>query len=218
MRPGMLRLIHHNEDFDTTRLEAAINAANSGECDKAISILRSLVDDGASIANCYLGMMHEYGCAAHKKRPDHALFYYKAAASNGWIAGYIGLGRIHYYGLGLETNLEAAFNYFATIDRADIQSPIADYYLGQMYAYGEFVEANTDRAIHYLQRSANNGYMWAVSALADMAFRKRQFRLWIKLKAQLFSYAAVNTLRKTDEEWRTMPPTSTMGPAIINSN
>jgi TPR repeat protein len=218
MPESKLRLICHNKDFNNERLKKAVKFARQGRHFDALPLLEKLVDEGESIANCYLGMIYEYGNSGKDAKFEHARFYYQRAAEDGWVPGYIGLGRIHYYGLGIEQDLERAFDYFSKIDKAGVVSPIADYYIGQMYFLGEFVSKDNERAKFFFRRSADNGYLWAKARLAEIAKEAHEYIAWFRLRTSLFITAIACVIRSTKDSWRTGLPTSTMGPSTITRN
>ncbi len=215
MPPDKLRLIYQNDDFCNDLLQKAVQLATEGDHRAALPLLKELVDDGESVANCYLGLIYEYGYADVPANHEYARFYYERAVEDGWVPGCIGLGRIYYYGLGIEQNLQRAFEYFHRIHEAKVVSPIADFYLGQIFQLGEGTDRNRDRAIFFFERSSRQGYLWARSRLAKMVFDEGHYLKWIRIRLSLLFGTICVVARQGTKTWHTALPTSTMGPSSL---
>lgn len=212
MPHGQLRLIYQNENFDNELLQNATRLAAEGRHRAALPLLKQLVDNGETVANCYLGLIYEYGYTDVPANYEFARFYYERALEDGWVPGCIGLGRIYYYGLDVEKNLPLAFDYFMRIHDAGITSPIADFYVGQMLLIGDGVQKDVDRSLFFLERSAREGYLWAFSRLAKIAYARRKYVAWIFIRLKLIAATTMTIAKHGTKSWHTALPTSTMGP------
>lgn len=213
MPHGKLRLIHQNEQIESALTARAVQLTNSGNYREAVPLLMKLIDNGETVANCYLGIIYECGGSDVSTNYEYARFYYARAAEDGWIDGHIGLGRIYYYGLGVDQDLEGAFTRFERIDQAGIASPIADFYLGQMLYLGEGVKKDVGRARLYLTRSLKCGYVWSQYLLAAIDKSERKYFRWLMRRLSVLLQAVALPIKYGANTWRIGLPTCTMAPA-----
>ena len=94
----------------------AIQEYKTGNPQLAIAQLTSLSQDGSADAASYLGGIYEFGTVGLQPDPEKALTLYKQAAEQGDLLAYIGLGRLHLRGHGVEQNFKKAFYYYSFVE------------------------------------------------------------------------------------------------------
>ena len=95
-----------------------------------------------------------------------ALYYFTMGADEKNPIALTGLGYMHLYGIGMNTNYAKALKYFQSAKNE--KYPSANLYLGLMYFDGLGVTKNYEMASHHFQRAALSGSVLAYFYLAKM--------------------------------------------------
>lgn len=183
------------------RLRNAIADFSKITADEALSEFLALIDLGCDQAFSFVGNIYECGGRNVGRDYAKARFYYeKSVETVGSVAAYLGLIRLYYYGLGVESDYKKAFEYCCNLSEKT-DDPYANFYLGRMYMDGCFVAKDLEKAMHYFKRSWGKGYVFGLTYLG-ICFQKkgRNVRGWvIRMKAGLSAYRIA---RKDIGDWR----------------
>jgi hypothetical protein len=187
------------------RLEAAIHRFDSGEnLSEVLSEFLALIDLGCDEAYYFAGCIYEDGAPGVKKDLEKALFYYtKSVDEFGYIEGYLALGRLHYYGIGVEPDYKKAFECYSAV-AAKKHHPIAEMMLGRMCQYGRGAIKDLAAARRHYESAARSGNVYAIRGLAAL---EEEAGHWVKglslrLKA---GFMAFNIGRKNMRDARLRP-------------
>ena len=94
-------------------------------------------------------------------RLDDALEQYRKAANYGYVPAYNSIAEIYY----LKRNYKKAWKWY--LKSAEANDSIGQYYVGFFYQEGLHVPKNEHLAVKYYEKSAGQGLMQAVLAIAD---------------------------------------------------
>lgn len=104
-------------------------------------------------SNCYLGMLYynnnmkDY--SKEKSNYQIAKEYFDKCAEEGNILAKEYLGKMYYFGVGVEKDYDKAKEYFEICEK---ENPLyGSYFLGLMYYYGEGVELDYEKARQYFE-------------------------------------------------------------------
>lgn len=162
------------------------------------SFLRKLIDANSdNEEDCAdwlidLGAAYEYGVGVD---PDvnEAIRCYQRVANIGWCEGNECLGTLYLFGRGVPVDYEQAFHYL-TID--DNHQDIAiDYYIGEMYRQGLYIEKNEEVACRYYEKKINEDYSTNIWKM-DITHWRACYRLGV---AKHYGWG---TEKNIEEAWR----------------
>lgn len=172
------------------RLEEAIGFYYSCRFPEALDRLISLINAGCDEAYYYVGCIYEEGGNGVEKDVDKALFYYEKSVNEfGYVEGYLALGRLYYFGIGVPQDYHKALELFSIVaEKAN--NGIAQMMLGRMYQYGHGVEKNLVRAREYYQAAWNQNYVFALTHLALLEQECRNYlkALWLRARATYLAF------------------------------
>ena len=110
-----------------------------------------------------------------KKDYDNAIKYFEESASQGNSEAIYQLGKIYYYGKGVEKNYQKAKEYFEKNEI--IEHVMSIYYLGIIYYYGRGITKNIEIAKEYFTKSANKEHYNSRFYLAEIAYNESDYKL-----------------------------------------
>ena len=97
-----------------------------------------------------------------------ALRWYELAANNGGSTGAMSnMGRIYYYGKGVDVDYKVAYEYFMKAARTAANKSAMSY-LGEMYEKGRYVKADFETACYWYREAALQGDTYAKERLAEL--------------------------------------------------
>ena len=100
-----------------------------------------------------------------------SLRWYELAANNGASAGAMSnMGRIYYYGKGVESDYKRAYEYFMRAVKTSANKTAMSF-LGEMYEKGRYVEADFETACYWYREAALQGDTYAKERLAELNIR-----------------------------------------------
>lgn len=176
------------------RMDMAVSLFKTGDYSLAVPKLISLVDDGCVEVYSFLGNIYERGNSDIKKELGKAYFYYQQAADNGDVEGYLGLGRIYYYGGehgdGIEKNHDEAFLCYSKLENVGYTPPVVSLMLGRMYQTGRGVELDLVKAKQYYKAASAEGNVFALNHLGGLEIMNGNFLkgVLIRTKAALRAF------------------------------
>jgi TPR repeat protein len=151
------------------RLQSALDDQTRGDCSGALKKLIALIDDGCSEAYAFTGVIYEVGCTGVEKDYQKARFYFeRAIEQHGSLEAYLGLGRIYYFGRGVDPDYCKAFEYYTLITREAKDSGIAFLILGQMYEHGQCVQKDLQKAKECYEKAWQKGYVLGLTYLGKL--------------------------------------------------
>ena len=120
-------------------------------------------NDGAWLAQFYMGVISE-----EMEDYQGALRWYELAANNGGSTGAMSnMGRIYYYGKGVDVDYKVAYEYFMKAARTAANKSAMSY-LGEMYEKGRYVKADFETACYWYREAALQGDTYAKERLAEL--------------------------------------------------
>ena len=172
---------------DNERFDAAANLYSTGKYSAALKEAIILIDEGYGHANTLAGVIYEKGDDDVEQDYGRAKFYYQMAvdtvgAAEGWLA----LGRLHFFGKGMQPDYEKAFYYYSVVDQDSKNGNIVAYLmLGQMYLGGKGVAKDLWKARDYFSKAANKGSVFALTYQGLLEKECGNFfkSLWLRLRA-----------------------------------
>lgn len=109
-------------------------------------------EENSSNSNCYLGMLYYYNYIAYNgNNYDKAKSYFESSYKDGNSLATEFLGRMYYYGKGVEKDYSKAIEYFKKCENEENNS--SKYLLGVMHYYGEGVKQDYLKAKEYFENS-----------------------------------------------------------------
>lgn len=167
------------------RMGKAISLFEAGNYSDALPALTSLIDENETHAYAYVGNIFERGGGSVSSDFKKARFYYDKAADCGDVEGYLGLGRIFYYGKGITKNRQEAFRLYSNLEDAGFKSPTVSLMLGRMYEIGDGIAKNHEKARRYYEDASRSGNVIALSYLASSKIAEGCYLegLFLKLRA-----------------------------------
>ena len=179
---------------------------------KALDMLREAVNGGIQEANYYAGLCFEYGLSVEKDM-DKALELYGIAQQAGFAPAMLRIGQIcdPYYGIGIdptavETEYKLAVDYGSfeaeaemlklayrddkskfdeILKYADEGSKVAQEFVGTIYLDEQDEKHDEAKAIEYLKKSADAGFVPAAKKLVKYAKEKEDKVLEAKYEDML---------------------------------
>lgn len=139
-----------------------LDAATSGDFQKALSIWLPLAEAGDPNSQRGLGVMYQRGDGV-KKDLAKAIKWYQLSAETGHPEARYTLGYMYAHGDGVKKDINKAVEWYQL--SADTGHKQAQYELGMVYYYGEGVEKDLAKAFELIQSSANQGFEDAQYAL-----------------------------------------------------
>lgn len=147
-------------------------------------------DDDCDFWLLDLGLAYEGGMGVAQD-VNEAIRCYERIAKNGWSVGNECLGTIYLLGRGVPVDYEKAFHYF-TID--DEHSDVTtNYYLGEMYRQGLYIEKNEEVACRYFEKKV---YDDDNPSQSDITYWRACYRLGV---AKHYGWG---TEKNFEEAWR----------------
>ncbi len=155
--------------LDIARTEPGMRAAEAGDYDAALPLLRDEARRGSTLAARELGRIHRAGLVGPRSRAAAGDAYFLGARLGDSVSQYE-LGRLYYRGLDFPLDLERARYWFR---RAAEQSHArAQYALYNMMLQGLGGDANVATALGWAYRARSNG-----SNLAEIAWGHRELMI-----------------------------------------
>jgi uncharacterized protein len=140
-------------------------AYSRGDYATALSLWRSLADQGDASAQSSLGFMYGNGVGVPENDVE-AVKWYRQAADQGFLGGQYNLGVMYAKGEGVPENDAEAVRWFLLA--AGQGDASAQENLGRMYAKGEGVTQNDGEAVRWYRLAADQGLASAQSNLGLM--------------------------------------------------
>lgn len=104
-------------------LEEAIRLYDSGQFAAALTRTISLIDEGCDEAYYFAGCIYEEGGHGVERNLDKARFYYEKSVDEfGYVEGYLALGRLYYFSIGVPQDYRKAFEFFLLLPRRKIMA------------------------------------------------------------------------------------------------
>lgn len=103
------------------------------------------------------GLLYENGFGVAKD-PEMAFLLMREAAARGHSAATFDVGRHFYYGIGVEKNMNNAFQWITVAAESPHYYPEAMFYLGKMYEQGLGIPVNEELAHYWFQRAKLKGF------------------------------------------------------------
>ncbi len=177
------------------RHRAALDAYERRNYEEALRLALALIDDNFHHANALAGVLYEDGGHGVEQDFQKARFYYERATETvGSLEGWLGLGRLYFFGKGVPKDLERAAGYYAIVDE-DADNAVAKLMLGRIYGdpLGPFNDAQ--RAREYLVAAAERGNVSANAHLAMLERRQGNWPLSLGLHAKAVALAFSISMR-----------------------
>ena len=188
--PGGSRLVTTSGDHTARLWDAAtggIEAANRGDYQTALEILRSLADEGDAQGQTGLGRMYHQGWGVPQDYAEAAKWYRKAA-DQGYAKAQNSLGTLYDLGLGVPHDDEKAANWFRMGAEQDFAP--AQYNLGNMYLLGAGVEQEDAEAVKWFRMAADKGNAGGQNNLGFLYEHGRGVEQDIKKAVELYRQSA----------------------------
>ena len=185
------------------RLQSALDDQAKGDCSGALKQFIELIDGGCPEAYAFAGVIYEIGCPGVKKDYEKARFYYERAIEQlVSVEAYLGLGRIYYFGRGVDPDYCKAFEYYDLVAKEAKDNGIAYLMLGRMYQHGQCVEKDLQKAKECYENAWRKGY---ILGLTDLGLLEQEaghyFKGWFyRLKAGFIGL--IVSIRNPREKWR----------------
>jgi uncharacterized protein len=147
----------------------ALRAYDSGNYEKAATLLRPLADAGDSVAQLKLGLLYYYGFGVGEDE-GNALAWLKKSAAQGNLDAMYHIGNLLTFGvdtakLSADADVDAARWYF---EAARAGHGDAQYALGLMFLAGKGVVQSQEEGIAWIRRAAALGHREAQSFLGGL--------------------------------------------------
>jgi TPR repeat protein len=157
------------------KFNGATLALRDGKAAHALQQAKDLIDAGYLHAYTLAGAACEMGGDDLERNLDHARFYYeKAVEEVGAVEAWLSLGRIYYFGRGVDPDHEKALHYYSTVYN-ETKSGLAGMMLARLYSEGKGIHPDRNRAIGYLEDAIAKGFALASSQLALLEFREGKY-------------------------------------------
>ncbi len=154
-----------NEADLERRWQEAVKLFHEGDVAGSLFMFKSLAKDGEAAAYREVANIYEQpddgGVKQDFKKARE--WYTKAIEISDDVYGYIGLGRIFYYGKDCPRNFSLAFEYYSIVEENNI--PVVNLMLGRMYGLGNGVEKDDAVAKEYYWKAINDGNLIALKDL-----------------------------------------------------
>jgi TPR repeat protein len=157
------------------KFHSALLALKDGRAAQALQEARGLIDAGYLHAYTLAGAICEKGGHDLQRNLEHALFYYQKAVDEvGAVEAWLALGRIHYFGKGVDADHQKSLYYYSTV-YDETKSGIAAMMLARLYSEGTGVRLDRKRAFELLREAIEKGFALASTQLAEMELREGQY-------------------------------------------
>ena len=158
---------------------------------KAFELARIDLNRAISIDPDHKLTQNQLGLIAQHVDADYATAYtwFKRAASQGFPASQVNLGRLYEQGLGTQKNPSEAFRYFSLADEQGYDMALLP--LGNMLLNGSGARRDRTRAIEYFKRAAAKGVIEAHYSLGMMYERGWGTSSNLYLASQHYHEAAI---------------------------
>ncbi|WP_022949293.1 tetratricopeptide repeat protein [Methylohalobius crimeensis] len=172
------------------KLSTAISIFWDHTADSALEAFKRLVDEGYDEAFAFIGAIYEFGGKNVARDYAKAKFYYEQSIERfGAVEAYLGLIRIHYYGLGVERDCCKALEY-CTLLSEEANHPLANVYIGRIYMEGCCVDKDIEKSKEFFKKAWKRGYVFGLTYLG-IAEQKSGHRLlgWLhRIKAGILAF------------------------------
>ena len=164
-------ILYHYWHFDDPMDELS-HEERSEQRNSSFKLFRKAHSLGVEDTEFYLGQcyFHGWGTAQNDKK---AFKWFKKCAKNGDFDGIFETGYCFYLGLGTKLNSKKAMVNFRV---AAPHHSKAAYYLGINYLHGKYLPESDRKAIHWLEKSAEEGNEMASEVLEDVV----EFKTYLK--------------------------------------
>ncbi len=173
------------------RHRIALDEYERGHHKEALRLACALIDEGFNHANALAGAIYEEGGRGVDQDFAKALFYYQRATETvASLEGWLGLGRMYFFGKGVPKDIEDAARYYRVVDQ-DADNVIAQLMLGRIYGDAQGPLHDPKEARAYLRKAAKNGNAFANTHLAVLERDQGNWLLsmWLRLKAAALAFS-----------------------------
>ncbi len=118
--------------------------------DNALSYFLKAAELESDISYYYIGCIYD-----SKENFSEAYVWFKKSADAGYYSGMCGLGKLYYFGNGVETDFSEAYKWLS--QAADGDNKDASFLVGHMYEFGNGVSENHSKAMSYYKKAAELG-------------------------------------------------------------
>lgn len=165
----------------------------------AFNELKVLAENGKEESYSFLGNIYEHGLNESGPDYERAKYWYeKSLDTVGSVTAYLGLIRIHYYGLGGGEYYRKAFCLSRELSEEKAH-PYAYFFIGKMFLHGKGVEKDLGRAFFYFGKSWHKGYVFGMTYMGITAQEQgKWFEGWrCRLRAGCYAYRISLTDKKS---------------------
>ena len=157
------------------KFNTALLALSNGDAASALQEAKLLIDAGYPHAYTLAGAIYEKGGDDLAPSAQHAIFYYQKAIDEvGALEAWLALGRIYFFGKGVDPDHQKALHCYSTVYE-ETKNGLAAMMLARLYTESKSVQANRDRAAEYLRDAIGKGYALASTQLAVQEFREGKY-------------------------------------------
>ena len=142
--------------------------ANTGQYEKALSWCEKAAEQGAEIAQFYMGESYYRGKGVQKNFKI-ALEWFEKAAKQGHPKAQYMVGLIHYEGNGVQQDYNEALDWIRKA--AKQENADAQYHLGTMYRNGTVVLQDYKSAFEWFSKASENDHPAATRMMGLMFFK-----------------------------------------------
>jgi len=161
--------------------DKAVDAVHDGRVDEALSLFKSIADDGEKAAYVAIGNLYEVGGKNIKQDYEEAFGWYKKAIEEVEDAdGTYCIAKLYFSGRGVEKDYRMAFLLFE--GAADSGVFLADYYLGNIYHFGIGLEKDFEKARHHYKKAIEQDHVFSIRNLARLEYESGNYFLWVKYR------------------------------------
>ena len=185
------------------RHRTALDAYARGDYQDALRLGRRLIEEDFNHANALVGAIYEEGGHGVEQNFQKARFYYQRAIETvGSVEGWLGLGRLYFFGKGVPKDLEKAASYYKAVNE-DADNAVAQLMLGRIHAERGGPLHNPDAARKFLSEAARKGSVFATTHLALLERDEGNaiVSIWLRLKAAALAFV-VSKRDSTDPRLR----------------
>ena len=118
--------------------------------DNALSYFLRAAESESEISYYYIGCIYD-----SKENFSEAYDWFKKSADAGFYSGMCGLGKLYFFGKGVETDFSEAYKWLS--QAADGDNGDASFLVGHMYEFGNGVSENHSKAMSYYKKAAELG-------------------------------------------------------------
>ena len=156
--------MHENKNM-LPEWDSAINLLKEGNKAEALFLFRRMVMDNRYSALVEIGNIYEMPSCENidQNFEKAAAFYRKSIVKADDVYGYRALGRLYYFGVGVEQNFKKAFELFTEASKQGCM--VSDLMQARMYKFGQGVPKNINLA--------RNSYSLAIGKGSYVALKER---------------------------------------------